>query len=385
VSETSSSNPQPAGQVKADPGKASIGRAVIIGAGLMGGSVAMALRALGWFVLGSDRDPAAAQRGVDLGAFDAVIDATDSAALLHAAVDVVFVCAPVLSIAALASHALASGAIVTDIGSVKGPIVTSVNHPMFVGGHPMAGSEQHSIEGSTPTMFQGRTWVLTPTAETNPAAFLRLHTIVASMGALVVSVPPERHDELVAVVSHVPHLAASTLMGVAADGAEEHAALLRLAAGGFRDMTRIAAGHPSIWIDICAENRVAIVDVLGRFIRELSDMRDVVDRGDLSVLRDRLERARIARVNLPIGAPPAEELVEMRVPIPDRPGFIAEVTTLASELDVNIYDIEVSHTMEGGGGAGVLVLIIAAKYGDLFRGGLMARKFRASVSPLTPA
>jgi prephenate dehydrogenase len=352
-------------------------RAVVVGAGLIGGSVAMALRAQGWFVTGNDLDVNAARRGVELGAFDAVGE--------DASATITFICTPVLSVAALAIAALEHGGVVTDVGSVKGPIVAAVNHPRFVGGHPMAGSEQNSIEGSSASLFQGRTWVLTPTERTDSSAFMTLHAAVTSLGAMVVSVPPDRHDELVAVVSHVPHLAASTLMGVAADGAEEHAALLRLAAGGFRDMTRIAAGHPSIWIDICAGNRVAIVDVLGRFIRELTDMRDVVDRGDLVGLRTRLDRARVARLNLPIGAPPPEELVELRVPIPDRPGFIAEVTTLASELDVNIYDIEVSHTMEGGGGAGVLVLIVAAKYADLFRGGLLARKFRASVSPLEPA
>jgi prephenate dehydrogenase len=207
--------------------------------------------------------------------------------------------------------------------------------------------------------------------------------VVASLGALTISVAPERHDELVAVVSHVPHLAASTLMTVAADGAEEHAALLRLAAGGFRDMTRIAAGHPAIWLDICAGNRAAIVRVLDRLIDELAAMRDTVAAEDRSGLQRKLERARVARLNLPVGAPPPADLVEFRVPILDRPGFIAEVTTLASDLDVNIYDIEVSHSMEGG--AGVLVFVVAAKYADLLRGGLLARRFRASVVPVESA
>ena len=350
------------------------GRAVVVGAGLMGGSVAMALRTLGWHVSGVDTKEGAVARGIELGAFDAAgPDAT---------AELTFICTPVLSVAALVESALADGGIVTDIGSVKHPIVSLINNPRFIGGHPMAGSELAGIDGSTATMFQGRTWVLTPTTNTDADAYSRLHAVISSLGALVVSVDPARHDEIVAVVSHVPHLAASTLMGVAADGAEEHAAMLRLAAGGFRDMTRIAAGHPRIWIDICAGNRVAIVDVMNRFIDELSAMRDVVDRGDLVELHDRLERARVARINLPVGAPPAEDLAEIRVPIPDRPGFIAEVTTLASELDVNIYDIEVTHSMEGG--AGVLVLIVASKYADLLRGGLMARKFRASVTKLEP-
>ena len=170
----------------------------------------MALRAQGWFVTADDTDERRVARGIELGAFDAI--GVDPVA------EVTFICTPVMSVANLARKALEHGGIVTDIGSVKQPIVEEVDHPRFVGGHPMAGSEQEGIEGSDALMFQGRTWVLTPTPTTDPEAFTRLHAIVASLGALVLSVPPERHDELVAVVSHVPHLAAATLMRLAATG-----------------------------------------------------------------------------------------------------------------------------------------------------------------------
>ena len=353
--------------------------AVVIGAGLMGGSVGMALRAQGWRVIGTDRDAARAHRGVELGAFDAVFELDGEAP----AADITFVCTPVLSVADLANAALARGGIVTDIGSVKKPIVDAVTHPRFVGGHPMAGSEQDGIEGSDSNMFQGRSWVLTPTPDTDPEAFTRLHALLTSFGALVVSVPPGRHDELVAVVSHVPHLAAATLMRLAAVEGEEHAALLRLAAGGFRDMTRIAAGHPSIWLDICEGNRDAIVRALDRLVADLGGIRDIVAAGDRARLQTWLELARVARLNLPVGAPPAEDLTELRVPIPDRPGFIAEVSTLASQLGVNIYDVEISHSMEGGGG--VLVLVVAAAASDLLRGGLVARGFRPSAVAVAAA
>jgi prephenate dehydrogenase len=338
----------------------------------MGGSVGLALRAQGWFVTADDTDDRAVTRGIELGAFDAAGVDPDA--------DITFICTPVQSVADLARKALEHGGIVTDIGGVKQPITDAVDHPRFIGGHPMAGSEQDGIDSSDVLMFQGRTWVLTPTPSTDPEAFTRLHAVVSSLGALVISVPPERHDELVAVVSHVPHLAAATLMRLAAKGAEEHAALLRLAAGGFRDMTRIAAGHPAIWLDVCEGNRDAIVRVLDQFIGDLGGMRAIVAGGDRDGLLRWLERARVARMNLPTGAPPPEELVEMRVPIPDRPGFIAEVSTLASELGVNIYDIEISHTIEGGGG--VLVVVLASSASDLMRGGLLARGFRPSVAPL---
>ena len=332
----------------------------------------MALRAQGWHVTGSDSQPSRAQRGVDIGAFDAVGD--DPSALLT------FVCTPVSSVPELARAALDRGGIVSDIGSVKGPVVAAVDHPRFIGGHPMAGSELDGIEGSDPLMFQGRTWVLTPTADSDAASYARLHAVITSIGAVVVSVAPDRHDQLVAVVSHVPHLVAATLMSVASDAAEEHTTLLRMAAGGFRDMTRIAAGHPAIWLDICTENRGAIVEVLDGLIGELARMRTIVESADRQGLQHVLAKARTARMNLPVGAPPPEDLVEIRVPIPDRPGFIAEVATLASDLGVNIYDVELSHSIEGD--RGTLVMVVAANAADLMRGGLMARSFRPSVSSL---
>ena len=116
----------------------------------------------------------------------------------------------------------------------------------------MAGSEQEGLIGADPAMFSDANWVLTPTEDTSDEAFKRIREVIISLGAEIVTLSPSRHDSLVAMVSHVPHLAAATLMGLAANRSEEHFAVLRLAAGGFRDMTRIAAGNPTIWPDICA-------------------------------------------------------------------------------------------------------------------------------------
>src|SRR5439155_20992989 len=192
--------------------------------------------------------------------------------------------------------------VVTDVGSVKASIVAAVDNPRFVGGHPMAGSEQEGVDGSRADLFQGAVWVLTPVATTDHAAHALVRSVVSSFGAEVVELPPERHDALVAVVSHVPHLTAASLMRLASERSEEHAALLRLAAGGFRDMTRVAAGHPGIWPDICAENRAAIVEVLDRLILALEQTREVVDKGDREALLRALERARGARISLPARA-----------------------------------------------------------------------------------
>lgn len=333
----------------------------------------MTLRRLGLRVTGSDADPVRAARALALGALDEV--GLDSGA------DITFVAVPVGSIPVEVARALDSTeGLVTDVGSVKGSITDAVDSPRFVGGHPMAGSEQEGVEGADAALFEGAVWVLTPTPTTDDDAFAAVRSVVSSMGADVVAIPPDRHDALVAVVSHVPHLTAATLMHLADERAEEHRALLRLAAGGFRDMTRIAAGHPGIWPDICAENRNAIVDMLDRLIAGLSDMRAAVEKADRDALLSVLERAQLARRNLPARVSHPDQLCEVRVPVQDRAGVLADVTTLAAELDVSIADLEIAHSSEGE--RGVLILLVPAERAERFQGGLLARGYRPAVRTL---
>jgi len=348
-------------------------RANVAGLGLLGGSIALALRQRGWHVTGDDLDPAHIERARTMRAIDAA--GVDPEAYIT------FVATPVLAIADRVKRALAeTSGLVTDVGSVKGGITAAVEDPRFVGGHPMAGSELDGFDGADATLFEGAVWVLTPTPTTADATFSQVAAVVAELGADVVALPADRHDQVVAVISHVPHLAAATLMGLASDRAEEHAALLRLAAGGFRDMTRIASGHPSIWLDICAENRPAILSALDGLIGGLSSMRDVVDRDDRDALFDRLQHAREARTNLPNRVNQPSELAEVRIPIPDRPGAAAEVFTLAAELGVNIASFEVVHSVEGNRGVAVVLVDVATA--DLYRGGLLARGYRPAVQRL---
>ncbi len=323
-------------------------RATVVGAGLIGGSLGAALRLRGWHVSVFDEDPDRARRGVELGVADRV--GVDELA------EVTFVAVPVSAVPAVALSALERGGVVTDVASVKAPIVAAVDHPRFVGGHPMAGSEAVGVEGARPDLFDGAVWVLTPTPTTDQHALAMVHSLVRSLGADVLTLDPAQHDRLVATVSHVPHLTAAALMRLAAARGESDPALLRLAAGGFRDMTRIAAGDPAMWLDVCAENRHAIIDVIDELIGALGDMRDVVDAGDVGALERRLRGAQVARRSLPVGAPPPEQLSEVRVQIPDRPGELAAVTALATELGVNVYDVEVAHSAEESGGRLILVV-----------------------------
>jgi prephenate dehydrogenase len=376
-------------------------RAAIVGTGLIGGSLGLALRRQGWFVSGTDRDTARAARALELGAIDRI--GTDPLAA------VTFIAVPAGGVADVAKSVLAEqdaglhagtvgrtaghppGAapsasagprVVTDVAGVKEAIVSGVGHPRFVGGHPMAGSEQEGVDGADPDLFLGATWVLTPDRLTSGDAYAQVQGLVRSLGANPVALAPKHHDELVALVSHTPHLTAAALMNLAADAAASDATLLRLAAGGFRDMTRIAAGHPGIWPDVVAENRAAILDSLDRLAEMLGQLRAVVAAGDREGLLKLLERAREGRVNLPVGAPALGNATEVRVPVPDRPGVIAEVSTLLGGLGVNIFDMEIAHSAEGD--RGVLVLIVDANTEELVRKALSERGYRASLRRLEP-
>ncbi len=342
-------------------------RAQIIGTGLIGGSVGLALRAKGWFVSGIDTDEAALQGALGLGAVDA--------AGVDPEADLTFVATPVGTIPDLALRALSrTSGVVTDVGSTKRQICELVDNARFVGGHPMAGSEQDGISGAKSHLFEGAMWVLTPTLETDEQAFATVRAAVKTMGAETIALEPKVHDEMVAQVSHVPHLTAATLMCLADDSSIEHRALLRLAAGGFRDMTRISAGRASIWPDICVANRDAIVAGLDQLVAALGQVREQVATNDSPQLLSLLERARDARINLPTGFGVADELVEITIPVPDRPGEIAAIANLAAELDVNIFDLELTHSGEGH--KGMMILMVDAEMAERLLGGLIARKYR---------
>jgi prephenate dehydrogenase len=272
--------------------------------------------------------------------------------------------------------------VVTDVAGTKEGIVTAVGHPRFVGGHPMAGSEQEGVDGADPELFLGATWVLTPSEQTSGDAYSQVQAIVRTLGANPVAVEPRRHDELVALVSHTPHLTAAALMNLAVDAASSDATLLRLAAGGFRDMTRIAAGHPGIWPDVVAANRSAILSTLDRLTASLDKLRALVAAEDREGLLELLERARDGRVNLPTGAPSLQRATEVRLPVPDRPGVIAEVSTLLGGLGVNIFDLEIVHSAEGD--RGVMVLIVDASAEQVVHAALGERGYRTYMRRLEP-
>jgi prephenate dehydrogenase len=329
-------------------------------------------------VSGLDADEERARDAFERGVVDAVGD--DPAA------EVVFVATPAAAVGGVARRLLADGArradaVVTDVSGVKAAIVEEADHPRFIGGHPMAGSEQIGLHGADPDLFEGSVWVLTPTAATDLASFDRLKGVVMSLGADVLVLSPADHDRLVAVVSHVPHLVAATLMNAASEGAEHDGALLRLAAGGFRDMTRVAAGQPAIWPDIYADNAGAIVDALDMLVDELSAMRDRVATQDRGALLGVLQRASAARRNLPARVTRPDHLAELRIPVPDRAGVLAEITSLAADAGIGIYDIEIAHSAEGP--RGVLILVVDSVDAETLAAAVERRGYRARAEHLS--
>ncbi len=353
-------------------------RALVVGTGLIGGSIALALRRRGWHVSGTDSDAGRLEEALSSGVIDAGGDDPEA--------EVVFVAVPAGVVASTVAAVLADqhrrpDVVVTDVCGVKAPVVRRAAHPRFIGGHPMAGSEQIGLAGADADLFEGAVWVLTPTESTDLDSFDRLKGIVGSLGADVIMLSPADHDRLVAVVSHVPHLVAATLMNAASDGAEHDATLLRLAAGGFRDMTRVAAGHPGIWPDICVENSTAIVGALDTLLDQLRATRDRVAGLDRAALLADLQRASAARRSLPARAVRPDRLAELRIPVPDRAGVLAEITSLAASAGIGIYDIEIAHSTEGP--RGVLILVVDGAEAAVLAAAVEGRGYRCRVEHLS--
>ena len=277
--------------------------------------------------------------------------------------------------------------IVTDTASTKARITALAErvlpHPEnFVPGHPMAGSEVNGIEGARPDLFKGAHWILCPDADTPAEHFPRLHELVTSIGARVIALPREDHDEAVAVVSHVPHIMASSLVQLASRHADDQQALMRLAAGGFKDSTRIAAGSPELWCGIAFDNKDALSDGLDEIQGIIGAFADALASDDRAALTALLADAAAARRALPAAwVPSTERLLEVRIPMEDRPGVVAEVTTVTSSVGCNIQSIEIDHVTED---SAVLSLVLTDE-GDIgqLSAQLINAGFSVSFSPLT--
>ena len=334
-------------------------RLAVVGTGLIGGSVGLAARRAGLDVVGFDADPKALRTAVSRGALDAGADSLEDAS---SDADIVVLAAPVDVTPGLCDRlagVVREDAVVTDVGSAKQVVVdrgVRTFGARFVGGHPMAGSERHGIEAAAADLFDDAWWILTPTQEVSHAAYSAVSDLVFALGARPVALAPDTHDALVARLSHVPQLAASAIVEMAA-AAGDREALLGLAGAGFRDVTRIAASEPGLWVAIVRANAPAVLEGLQGLGATIDRIAATIQGERWEELREFMAGARAARLELfakpsYTGAP-----VALRMMIPDRPGVLAEVTTVAGNLGANIEDLRIIHSTEGG--RGHLELVIA--------------------------
>ena len=255
-------------------------------------------------------------------------------------------------------------------------------HRLHEGADGLVPLAQQHIEGARPDLFKGAHWILCPDADTPAEHFPRLHELVTSIGARVIALPREDHDEAVAVVSHVPHIMASSLVQLASRHADDQQALMRLAAGGFKDSTRIAAGSPELWCGIAFDNKDALSDGLDEIQGIIGAFADALASDDRAALTVLLADAAAARRALPAAwVPSTERLLEVRIPMEDRPGVVAEVTTVTSSVGCNIQSIEIDHVTED---SAVLSLVLTDE-GDIgqLSAQLINAGFSVSFSPLT--
>lgn len=285
--------------------EAGINRLVVVGIGLIGGSLAVALKQAGACkeVIGVARREQTCQDAVRLGVVDrAVMSITDIADELTAG-DVIFIAVPTLTVTAVLQqiHACVSPEVtITDGASVKGSVMQAVREtygclpPQFIGGHPIAGSEKSGVEASDPDLYKNHRVIVTPTPESGAEHLKRVVTMWQTVGAEVLSMPVAEHDEVLAATSHLPHVIAFSLVDTLANDSENEN-IFRYAAGGFRDFTRIASSDPVMWHDIMKANKDSVLDALDLFTENLNRLRSAIAREDSEHLLGVFTRAKAAR------------------------------------------------------------------------------------------
>lgn len=283
----------------------SFDRLAVIGIGLIGGSFALAAkkRGLVGHVVGVARKETTLLRALERGAADAVT--SDPAEAVREA-DLVYIATPVRATGTILKRiapALGADALVTDATSTKVSVVAAAEEQLsgaavFIGGHPMAGSEEAGPGAARADLFQGKPYLLTPTPQTPDAELQRLRDLLTAIGARVILTDPEEHDRLVAATSHLPHLLAAALLGALADLPRPPADLEAFVGSGLRDVTRIAKGPPEVWRDILLDNRGNIRTALKGLLAKLDDYLAAMDAGDAEKLEALLAEARDVRKGL---------------------------------------------------------------------------------------
>jgi prephenate dehydrogenase len=333
--------------------------AAILGTGLIGASIGVGLRQAGWSVAGWDPDERALTGAKAVGAIDRSASRTD---VLEGAELVVLAGPPAAIEAELA--ALETTALVTDVAGVKEPMVKAAARlRRFVGGHPMAGRETSGPSGASGGLFRGATWVLT-TDGVRAEDMEQMVEVVLALGGVPVQMAAAEHDEAVAAISHLPQVVAWALVNQVA----RDQTALDLAAGGFRDLTRIALSSAAWWPEVLTENRKVLGALVRRLGSDLAGWADHIDASDTEQLGAAMLSARAARASLtaPVGS--------VGVILEDRPGEIARVGHALEISGVDLRDLQLRHATHGGGG--VLTLSVRSAEIELLEQTLRQEGFR---------
>lgn len=318
----------------------------IIGTGLIGTSIGLGLRSAGWHVTGWDLDPKVSEAALSRGGLDEV--AADRAAASGGGHDLIVLAAPPAASLEFVAEA-GIDTLTIDTAGAKSAVIAANRLSRFVGTHPMAGREVSGPEAATASLFHGATWVLA----TDGAAQADLDTVAAvvkELGARPVYMTAAEHDSAVAAISHLPQLVAASLVGLAAN----HPEAMDLAAGSFRDLTRVAGSDPALWLDVLTANRAEVLATVREMQARLGSLAEQLEGDNVAALEDMLLAARDVRRSL------AARATEVRVALADEPGELAKVGVALSAAKADVRDIQLRHAPYGGGG----VLTISVRPGD---------------------
>lgn len=323
-----------------------------IGLGLIGGSIAQSIRRIfpDTEILGFDVDQAA----LALALKDRTLTRTVTSIEEMRDCDYIFLCAPVhynIAYLPILKQIIRDSCIVTDVGSVKSDIYHAIHeHHMddhFIGGHPMVGSERSGYDAANDRLIENTYYFVTPSNTVDPQKVTDFRTFLEDLGAIPIIYTPNRHDEITAYISHIPHVIASSLVNLVASQEDERGMLRQLAAGGFKDITRIASSNPVVWEHILLSNPQHIAEGLRTFITELEQMITAVEEGNAGEIHSFFDSAKNYRNSIPEHATGVIRMNhEVYVDIPDEPGALAKAVTYIGEAGINLKNIGITHNRE---------------------------------------
>ena len=326
-------------------------RVAVLGVGLIGGSIGLAARAAGAEVVGFGRSSERLETARERGAIDLAARSLEDA--LQGS-DACFCCGPVGLLPAQVQAALdAAGeaCVVSDVGSTKAHVVGAIGDERFVGGHPVAGAETSGVENARADLFEGAAWYLTPSERSSGVLLERLHRLVRSFGAQPIALDAATHDRLLATVSHLPHVLANVLVAQAARTLAQEGEPLPRVGPSFRDATRVAGANTDIWTDIYVANREALAGEIDETVARLQQVAASLRSADADSLSAWNDSAREDRRRLLEADLTGEDVVELRLTVPNRPGIVAQVALALGRADVNIVDLALAPASDNRSGA----------------------------------